>query len=145
VPNVASFKCRSITEVQTVGRFLLRLRALHDPQIGRAISSLHRDPAAEWTVESLAKEAALSRSAFAARFSDLVGEAPMAFVTRWRMHLASAWLRDAGMAVSHVARKLGYGSEAAFNRAFKRVVGVPPGALKPRRRQPSQMGQAQAI
>jgi AraC-like DNA-binding protein len=108
--------------------------ALHDPQVGRAISLVHRDAARDWTVESLAREVALSRSAFAARFSELVGEPPMAYVTRWRMQVARAWLAEADMTVSQVAARLGYGSEAAFNRAFKRIVGVPPGAMRALRR-----------
>ena len=114
--------------------------ALHDPQIGRAISLLHRDPARAWTVESLAHEVALSRSAFAARFSELVGEAPMAYVARWRMQVASAWLSEADLTVSQVATRLGYGSEAAFNRAFKRIVGVPPGAMKAVRKNADRLG-----
>ena len=104
--------------------------ALHDPQVGLAISLVHRDPARAWTVESLAREVALSRSVFAARFSELVGESPMAYVTRWRMQVARGWLSESDLTVSQVAMRLGYGSEAAFNRAFKRTVGVPPGALK---------------
>ncbi len=108
--------------------------ALHDPQVGRAISLVHRDPARTWTVESLAREVALSRSAFSARFSELVGEPPMAYVARWRMQVARAWLAEADMTVSQVAMRLGYGSEAAFNRAFKRIVGVPPGAVRALRR-----------
>ncbi len=104
--------------------------ALRDPQIGRAISLVQRDPARRWSVGTLAREAALSRSAFAARFRDLVGESPMAYVTRWRMQVARAWLNEADATVSQVAMRLGYGSEAAFNRAFKRVVGVSPGAVK---------------
>jgi AraC-like DNA-binding protein len=94
----------------------------------------HQQPAHPWTVDSLAREVALSRSAFAARFAELVGEPPMAYVARWRMQVARAWLGEADMTVSQVARRLGYGSEAAINRAFKRIVGVPPGAVRARRR-----------
>lgn len=121
------------------------LGALHDPQVGRAISLVHREPARSWTVESLAHEVALSRSAFAARFTELVGESPMAYVTRWRMQLAQAWLSEADVTVSQVAMRLGYGSEAAFNRAFKRVTGVPPGAVKAVRRHPNGLGAQQAV
>ncbi len=119
--------------------------ALHDPEIGRAISLVHRDPARAWTVESLAHEVALSRSAFAARFSELVGESPMAYVTRWRMQVARGWLRDSDVTVSQVAMRLGYGSEAAFNRAFKRIVGVPPGAVKAVRKPPERLGDQLAV
>ncbi len=119
--------------------------ALHDPQIGRAISLVHRDPARAWTVESLAQEVALSRSAFAARFSELVGESPMAYVTRWRMQVAKGWLSEADLTVSQVAMRLGYGSEAAFNRAFKRIVGVPPGAMKAVRKNADRLGAELAV
>jgi AraC-like DNA-binding protein len=119
--------------------------ALHDPQIGRAISLVHRDPARAWTVESLAHEVALSRSAFASRFSELVGESPMAYVTRWRMQVARVWLSEADLTVSQVAMRLGYGSEAAFNRAFKRIVGVPPGAVKAARKHAEGLGDQQAV
>ncbi len=106
------------------------LGALHDPQIGRAISNIHRDPARNWTVASLAHELAMSRSAFAARFSELVGEPAMSYVTRWRMHVAVAALKDEGATVGQLADRLGYRSEAAFSRAFKRVIGVSPGAIR---------------
>ena len=119
--------------------------ALHDPQIGRAISLVHRDPARAWTVESLAREVALSRSAFAARFSELVGESPIAYVTRWRMQVAGTWLSEADLTVSQVAARLGYGSEAAFNRAFKRIVGVPPGAVKALRKNADRLGDQLAV
>lgn len=104
--------------------------ALRDPQIGRAISLIHRDPARPWTVALLADEVAMSRSAFAARFTELVGEPAMQYVTRWRMHVAVDALKQDGANVAELADRLGYRSEAAFARAFKRVVGVPPGALK---------------
>jgi AraC-like DNA-binding protein len=106
------------------------LGALQDPQIGRAISLIHREPAREWTVASLADELAMSRSAFAARFTELLGEPAIRYVTRWRMHVALNALREDGATVAQLANRLGYRSEAAFARAFKRVVGVPPGAVK---------------
>ena len=106
------------------------LGALQDRQIGRAISLIHREPAREWTVASLARELAMSRSAFAARFTELVGEPVMQYVTRWRMHLALSALREERVTVAELASRLGYRSEAAFSRAFKRVVGVPPGAVR---------------
>ena len=106
------------------------LGALQDRQIGRALALIHREPARAWTVASLADELAMSRSAFAARFTELVGEPAMQYVTRWRMHVAAVALRDEGATVGELARRLGYRSEAAFARAFKRVVGVPPGAVR---------------
>jgi AraC-like DNA-binding protein len=106
------------------------LGALQDPQIGRAISLIHREPGRPWTVAMLADQIPMSRSAFAARFTELVGEPAMSYVTRWRMHLAAAALRDEGATVAELADRFGYRSEAAFARAFKRVVGQPPGAVR---------------
>lgn len=106
------------------------LGALRDPQIGRALIRIHREPQREWTLESLAGEAAMSRSAFAARFVELVGEPAMRYVTRWRMMTALRWLREGSSTVGEVARRLSYESEAAFSRAFKRMLGVTPGAAR---------------
>src|SRR5688500_11820176 len=106
------------------------LGALADPQIGRAISLIHREPGREWTVASLADQIPMSRSAFAARFTGLVGEPAISYVTRWRMQLAAAALRDEDATVAALADRFGYRSEAAFARAFKRVVGSPPGAVR---------------
>jgi AraC-like DNA-binding protein len=104
--------------------------ALRDPLIGRAITMIHDDPARDWTVESLARAQAMSRSAFAARFTELVGQPAMQYVTTWRMHLALAALQDGDATVAQLADELGYRSEAAFARAFKRVIGVAPGAAR---------------
>lgn len=106
------------------------LGALRDPRIGRAIALIHRQPHRPWTIAALAEELAMSRSAFAARFCELVGEPVMHYVTRWRMHLALGALRDDGATVAGLARRLGYRSEAAFARAFKRVLGISPGAAR---------------
>jgi AraC-like DNA-binding protein len=106
------------------------LGALRDEQIGRALSLIHGDPARAWTVAALADELAMSRSAFAARFTELVGEPVMQYVTRWRMRVAVNTLQDEGATVAELADRLGYRSEAAFARAFKRVTGVAPGSIK---------------
>ena len=106
------------------------LAALRDDQIGRALAAIHRTPGREWSVVSLAREAGMSRSAFAARFTDLVGEPAMQYLARWRMWLAHAHLRESGEPLSAVARRFGYASEAAFCRAFKRTFGVPPGRVR---------------
>lgn len=106
------------------------LGALQDRQIGRAIALIHRDPAQAWTVASLARQVAMSRSAFAARFTELVGEPVMRYVTRWRMYVAMDALKEQGTSVAKVASRLGYQSEAAFSRAFKRVISVSPGAIR---------------
>jgi AraC-like DNA-binding protein len=106
------------------------LGALQDPQIGRALALVHRDPARAWTLGSLARELAMSRSAFAARFTQLVDEPAMQYLTRWRMQLAQHALQSEGATVAALASRLGYQSEAAFARAFKRVTGLPPGAAR---------------
>jgi AraC-like DNA-binding protein len=106
------------------------LGALQDKQVGRALTMIHRDPARAWSVGSLAHELAMSRSAFAARFTELVGEPVMHYVARWRMQVALGSLRDEGTTVAEVAGRLGYSSEAAFSRAFKRVLGVAPGSVR---------------
>jgi AraC-like DNA-binding protein len=106
------------------------LGALQDREIGRALALVHRDPARAWTVAALAGELGMSRSAFAARFTALVGEPAMRYVTRWRMHVAQHALETEATTVGELAWRLGYRSEAAFARAFKRVVGVAPGAVR---------------
>ncbi|CAG1018495.1 HTH-type transcriptional regulator MtrA [Burkholderiaceae bacterium] len=106
------------------------LGALRDKQIGRAIALIHRDPARPWTLASLAAEVAMSRSAFAARFSQLVGEPAMHYAARWRMHVALTRLKESDAPLADLASRLGYQSEAAFSRAFKRVMGVSPGAAR---------------
>jgi AraC-like DNA-binding protein len=106
------------------------LGALRDRQVGRALSLVHREPARAWTVASLAAEVGMSRSAFAARFTDLVGEPAMHYLGRWRMQVALAWLREDDAPLAVLAERLGYESEAAFSRAFKRFIGVSPGAAR---------------
>jgi len=106
------------------------LGALRDPQVGGAITLMQREPARTWTVESLSNEVAMSRSAFAARFAELVGEPPMRYLAQWRMQVALTLLADERVSVGEIGRRLGYESEAAFSRAFKRFVGVAPGAAR---------------
>ena len=106
------------------------LGALQDEQIGRAMALIHRDAGRAWTVASLADEVAMSRSAFAARFTELVGEPAMRYVTRWRMHVAVTSLKEDEAPLGELANRLGYQSEAAFSRAFKRFVGTSPGAAR---------------
>ena len=106
------------------------LGALQDHQIGRAITLIHRDPARAWTVAALAEELAMSRSAFAARFTQLVDEPAMHYIARWRMNLALSALQEERATVGELADRLGYQSEAAFSRAFKRIIGVSPGAIR---------------
>lgn len=103
------------------------LGALHDPLIGKALNLIHTQPEQPWTVASLARAVASSRSAFAARFSALTGEPPMEYLTRWRMQMAARLLaQQADLRVNEAAARVGYRSEAAFSKAFKRVMGSAP-------------------
>ena len=106
------------------------LAGVRDAQIGRALALLHGEPGRAWTVDELAREVALSRSALAERFTALVGEPPMQYLMRWRLALAGQTLRSSGEAIARVAERSGYESEAAFNRAFKREFGMPPAAWR---------------
>ncbi len=106
------------------------LGALSEPQIGAALSLVHRDPGHNWTVASLAGKVGMSRSAFASRFTRLVGEPPLQYVTRWRMQKAAALLREGRATLAEIADEVGYESEAAFSKAFKRAVGTAPGAYR---------------
>lgn len=111
------------------------LRALMHPQIGRALSLIHRHPETDWTIEALAKQVNLSRTTFFVEFRNLVGEPPSRYLTRWRMHRASQFLRDRQISLSEVADRVGYESEAAFSKAFKRWMGRSPGAYRQALRQ----------
>ncbi len=106
------------------------LAAIRDPQIGRALAAIHQRPGEPWSVESLADVARMSRSIFSERFASVVGVPPARYLARWRMHVASGWLRDDRVTVAEAAVRLGYDSEAAFSRAFKRFSGVPPSAVR---------------
>jgi AraC-like DNA-binding protein len=104
------------------------LRAIFDPQLGAALSAVHERVNAPWTVESLAAAAGMSRSAFAARFKELLGQTPLEYVTEWRMQKAMQSLQQRDKKLIDVARSVGYESDAAFSKAFRRVVGTSPGA-----------------
>lgn len=101
-------------------------RAQHDPVVGPALRMLHANPADTWTVASLAARIGVSRAALARRFTELVGEPPMVYLTGWRLALAADLLREPGVTVGSVARQVGYGSSFAFSTAFKRVRGMSP-------------------
>jgi AraC-like DNA-binding protein len=109
------------------------LAGVRDAQVGRALALMHSEPGKTWTVDKLAREVALSRSALAERFSALVGEPPIQYLMRWRLALAAQTLRSGGDAIARVAEQSGYESEAAFNRAFKREFGTPPAAWRRQR------------
>lgn len=106
------------------------LAALGEPHIGAALGLIHEQPAEPWTVALLASRVGMSRSAFAARFTQLVGEPPLHYVTRWRMQKAAELLRASTATLSEVATRVGYESEAAFSKAFKRWSGVAPGGYR---------------
>lgn len=108
------------------------IAALADPNIGRALTVAVREPHRVWTVETLADVAHMSRSAFAARFSELVGRGPMEVITDWRMQLAWRLLEQEHLGVARVSERVGYQAEAAFRKAFKRHFGVGPGELRRR-------------
>jgi AraC-like DNA-binding protein len=104
--------------------------ALRDPNIGRALAAIHKDPSGPWTLVSLAKVSGMSRSAFTARFTSLTGESPMQYVRRWRIYMAGALLREEHISHEEVASRTGYSSAASFSRAFRRYVGAAPGAVR---------------
>ena len=108
------------------------LSALRDEQIGKAIALIHRDPGRNWTLAALANTVGMSRSVFAARFTELVGEPAMRYATRWKMHAAYLLLAQGGVPLRKLAAKFGYDSRAAFSRAFKRFNGVSPEAARRR-------------
>ncbi len=111
------------------------LAGLRDPAVGRAVALVHENPARNWTIEELARETGVSRSVLAARFMRLVGCPPMQYLTRWRVQLAARLLTDGLAKVSAVGRDVGYKSDAAFSRSFKRVAGVSPAEWRDGRRE----------
>ena len=102
------------------------IEAMTDPQIGTALELIHKDAARPWTVETLAQEVGMSRSRFAERFSELMGEGPMSYLSDWRLQRALALLSQSRINVQSVAEKVGYLSAAAFTRAFSHKFGAPP-------------------
>lgn len=116
------------TPPQAVGWF----RGIKDPVVGRAIKAIHLNPGQDWSIPSLASEVAMSPSRFAARFAESLGESPMVYVAKWRMNVACRKLAASNVGVDQVALDVGYESVAAFNRAFKKHVGLPPAAWRAR-------------
>lgn len=117
------------------------LAGLQDAHVGRALQLMHAEPARAWTVEDLARLSALSRAALGRKFVQLVGDSPMQYLASWRMHLARSLLRESKLSVGEIAERVGYESEAAFNRTFSRVVGTPPAAWRRINRQPAEANQ----
>jgi AraC-like DNA-binding protein len=113
------------------------LAGLRDRFVGRALTLMHEDPAHDWSVEELGQRVGLSRSALHERFAGMIGQPPMQYLTNWRMQAAAALLRDTAATVASIAQDVGYDSEAAFARAFKRALGMPPAAWRRERTAPS--------
>ncbi len=120
--------------VETLRRYVVHspdrqkgwLAGARDPEVGKVLALIHRRPAEPWTVAVLAKEVGLSRSVLAERFRQYLGEPPVAYLTRWRLHQGAQMLCSTNYSVAQVASEVGYESEPAFNRAFKRLFGDPP-------------------
>jgi AraC-like DNA-binding protein len=135
-------KLAELLFVEAVRRYLATLpeeqtgwlAGLRDSKVGKALAALHTQPARAWTTDELAKSVVMSRSAFAERFTVLVGLPPMRYLNHWRLQLAAVRLRESPRATAQIAYEVGYESEAAFNRAFKKAFGITPG--KWRKREP---------
>jgi len=110
------------------------LAGARDPFIGQALGLLHKEPAQQWTVSNLARRVGLSRTRLAERYRHFLGESPMAYLTKWRLKLGAENLRTTEDSVAEIADTVGYGSEAAFNRAFKREFGCPPAQFRRERK-----------
>lgn len=131
-------KLSELLFVETLRRYITELppeqtgwlAGARDPEIGRALALLHRHPAQPWTIADLAREVGLSRSVLAERFHRYLGEPPMSYLTRWRLQLGAQILKSSSRSVAEVASEVGYESEAAFNRAFKREYHVPPARFR---------------
>ena len=109
------------------------LAGLRDPSVGKALSLMHGAPARPWTIEALAREVGVSRSVLAERFAELLGVPPMHYLANWRMQIAAGLLSGGTTNIATIAAETGYGSEAAFSRAFKKLVGMPPAAWRRRK------------
>jgi AraC-like DNA-binding protein len=131
-------KLSEVLFVETIRRYIAQLPAeetgwlagARDPEVGRALALLHRDPAKPWTIALLAREIGISRTVLAERFRHYLNEPPMSYLTRWRLLLAARMLKTNNRGVADIAADVGYESEAAFNRAFKRQFNVPPARFR---------------
>jgi AraC-like DNA-binding protein len=112
------------------------INALRDPALAPALACLHANPERDWTVSDLAHEAAVSRSLLDQRFREVLGLAPMRYLTEWRMHIATELLASSDLTVAQIARRVGYDSQEAFSRAFKRRTGASPTAWRAERSLP---------
>jgi transcriptional regulator GlxA family with amidase domain len=110
------------------------LAGARDPIIGQALAHIHKDPVHEWTISSLARTVGVSRTRFVERFRHFIGESPMAYLTKWRLKLAAEILQSSEESVAAIALSVGYASEAAFNRAFRREFNCPPARFRRNRK-----------
>jgi AraC-like DNA-binding protein len=137
-------KLSEVLFVETLRRYITTLppdqtgwfAGARDPIIGQALALLHKEPADPWTVSNLARRIGLSRTRFAERFRHFLGESPMAYLAQWRLKLGAEILQSTEDSVAQVALAVGYGSEAAFNRAFKREFDCPPAQFRRQRKAP---------
>jgi AraC-like DNA-binding protein len=106
------------------------LAGIRDPEVGKTLALLHRQPAHPWTIAALANEVGISRSVLAERFRRYLSETPIAYLTRWRLHLGAQQLTSTSNSVAAIATEVGYESEPSFNRAFKREFGLPPARFR---------------
>jgi AraC-like DNA-binding protein len=131
-------KLSEVLFMETIRRYVAQLppeetgwlAGARDPEVGRALALLHRAPAKPWTIAVLAREIGISRSVLADRFRHYLNEPPMSYLTRWRLLLAARMLKSSSRGVADIAADVGYESEAAFNRAFKRQFSVPPARFR---------------
>ena len=136
--DVVAAKAAELLLAETVRAYLSRERYLSHPYavglrdriVGACLADMHGQPAEPWTLERLARRANTSRSVLAERFKQLVGEPPMSYLTQWRMALAANLLRDTSMCLIHIAAEVGYETDTAFSRAFRREFGLPPAAWR---------------
>ena len=142
--DVVLAKLSEVLFVETLRRFIQDLpdqqkgwlAGARDPVIGEALALLHKNPAHPWTIANLAHQVGVSRTRFAERFRYFLGEPPMAYLTRWRLKLAAETLVTSNANVTEIAAEVGYASEAAFNRVFKREFGYPPAQYRRSRNAP---------
>jgi AraC-like DNA-binding protein len=131
-------KLSEVLFVETLRRYIAQLppeqtgwlAGARDPEIGKALALLHRNPAKPWTIATLAQEVGISRSVLAARFRGYLGEPPMSYLTRWRLQIGARLLKSSNRSVADIAAEVGYESESAFNRAFKREFEAPPARFR---------------
>jgi AraC-like DNA-binding protein len=142
-------KLSEVVFIETLRAYIASLPAEHtgwlagarDSEVGKTLALMHREPSRPWTLADLAKEAGISRSVLAERFRHYLNETPMAYLTRWRLQLGAQMLGSTNYSVAQIAGDVGYESEAAFNRAFKRDFGVPPARFRTK----SRLGRAKGV